>query len=70
MAEALDDFYNLELAARFQILAETGGHRLKLIDPARADRLAPAFQAQEAQTLGHFAAIRRILDREEPDYRD
>lgn len=34
------------------------------------DRPAPAFQALDEQTTGHFAGIRRRLDRGEPEYRE
>ena len=68
-AKALDDFYYLELAAKSQILAQSTGNPLKIIDDATADELAKPIQAEEEQMTGHFASIRRILDKEEPDYR-
>ncbi|NQV99662.1 MAG: aldolase [Rhodospirillales bacterium] len=68
-AKALDDFYYLEVAAKSQILAQSTGMALKVMDDATADRLAPPIQAEEEQMIGHFASIRRILDREEPEYR-
>ncbi len=68
-AKALDDFYYLEIAARSQILAQSTGMPLKVMDNDVADLHAPAIQQEEAQMIGHFASIRRILDKEEPDYR-
>ena len=70
VAQTLDDFYYLEQAARFQVLAQSTGAPLKVIDDDQADRLAPGFQAIDTQTEGHFAAIRRILDREDPGYKE
>lgn len=70
VAYAFDDFYYLEQAARYQILAQSTGQPLNIMDDETADRLASAFQALDAQTDGHLAAIRRILDREESAYRD
>jgi ribulose-5-phosphate 4-epimerase/fuculose-1-phosphate aldolase len=68
VAEALDSFYYLEVAARFQILAASTGDELRVMSEETADRLAPGFQLLNEQTTGHFSAIRRILDREEPEY--
>ena len=68
VAEALDSFYYLEVAARFQILAASTGDELRVMSEETADRLAPGFQLLNEQTTGHFSAIRRILDREEPGY--
>ena len=68
MATAMDDFYYLENAARYQILAQSSGQKLKVIDDQRAAVLAPAFQQDIGQIKGHFAAVQRILTREEPEY--
>lgn len=68
-AKALDDFYYLEVAAKSQILAQSTGMPLKVMDEAVADLHAPPIQKDEEQMIGHFASIRRILDKEEPDYR-
>jgi len=68
VSEALDSFYYLEVAARFQILAASTGDELRVMSEETADRLAPGFQLLNEQTTGHFSAIRRILDREEPEY--
>ncbi len=68
VAEALDSFYYLEVAARFQILAASTGDTLRVMSEETADRLAPGFQLLNEQPTGHFAAIQRILDREEPEY--
>ncbi len=69
VAQAFDDFYYLETAARYQNIALSSGLPLKVIDETDADRMAPAFQAVDEQTSGHFAAIRRQLDRSQPEYR-
>jgi ribulose-5-phosphate 4-epimerase/fuculose-1-phosphate aldolase len=69
VAEAFDDFYYLEEACRFQVLAMSMGAPLKLIDDETARKLAPGFMGGDAQTFDHFKAIMRILDREEPEYR-
>jgi hypothetical protein len=39
------------------------------MDKAIADKHAPIIQAEEEQIIGHFASIKRILDKEEPECR-
>ncbi len=68
-AKALDDFYYLEVAARVQVLALSTGQPLKVMDNAIADKHAPIIQAEKDQINSHFASIKRILDKEEPEYR-
>ena len=68
-AKAIDDFYYLEVAARVQILALSTGQALKVMSDAIADKHAPIIQAEENQIVAHFNSIKRILDKEEPEYR-
>ena len=42
---------------------------MKIMDEATADEQAPPIQVEEDQMIGHFASIKRILDKEEPEYR-
>ncbi len=69
--EAYDRLYYLERACMTQVLAMSAGKRLKLVKPevARktAEQMASAVNAK--QTYGHFEALKRILDKEAPDYR-
>ncbi len=70
VADAFNDLYYLERAAMFQVLARSQGGTLRRIsDEAR--ETARAQFATEAPKLAarHFAALRRMLDREEPEYR-
>ena len=71
IAESWDDLYYLERACEVQLLAESSGRRLLPVPPAVAERTARQMQgeATEAARL-HLASIRRILDKEAPDYRD
>lgn len=72
VAKAFDDLYFLERAAMVQVLAQSTGGRLRSIgdDVARGyvrpDR--PNDLGKQAQK--HFEALLRILERDEPDYRD
>jgi ribulose-5-phosphate 4-epimerase/fuculose-1-phosphate aldolase len=70
VAEAFDTLYYLERACMFQVLARSTGGTLRQIPDAMAaharaqiDRIGPP------QAVAHFAALKRILDREEPEYR-
>ena len=74
VAEAYDKLYYLERVAQVQLYAMWTGQRLKHLPQTIVD--------QTMRTIGgpmyggkphwehHFAALRRMLDRREPDYRD
>lgn len=69
VAEAFDLLYYLERACRLQVLARSTGGKLRAVRPEVVERTyrmmlgdAPAYAA------AHFTALKRILDREEPDY--
>ncbi len=69
VAVAFDDLYYLERAAQIQVLARSTGGKLRLIP----DDIAASSVAQYARILPdmadcHMTAIKRILDREAPDY--
>ena len=68
-AIALDDFYYLEVAARVHILALSSGQHQSVMDKAIADKHVPIIQAEEDQIIGHFASIKRILDKKKLEYR-
>jgi ribulose-5-phosphate 4-epimerase/fuculose-1-phosphate aldolase len=70
VAEAFTDLYYLERAAQAQVLAASGGHKLRTV-PEEVQRRTAQQHAQEFAGLAErlFGAYRRMLDREEPDYR-
>jgi ribulose-5-phosphate 4-epimerase/fuculose-1-phosphate aldolase len=68
VASAYDDLYYLERAAQVQVYAQWSGRPLKIARPAVAARTAEQIGADKTQTVLHFQALKRILDREEPDY--
>jgi len=69
VAEAFDDLYYLEMACRNQVLALSTGRTLKPMPETVARKTAEQWrQCWEPET--HFAALKRMLDREEPDYAD
>jgi ribulose-5-phosphate 4-epimerase/fuculose-1-phosphate aldolase len=71
-AQAFDDLYFLERAAKTQILAQSTGRPLAMLEPAL---LQQTFEqtVHERMELGypvqHFAALRRMLDRSDGSYR-
>jgi ribulose-5-phosphate 4-epimerase/fuculose-1-phosphate aldolase len=70
VAAAFDDLYYLERACQNQVLAMATGRPLKRVsDDVIRGRLAE-FARYEDQAELHFAALRRSLDREEPEYAD
>lgn len=67
VARAYDDFYNFEAACEYQITAMSMGRRLAIMPEDKAAKLAPMMFDAEQSDL-HFAAMRRMLDREEPEF--
>src|SRR3990170_4004603 len=73
VAEAFDLMYYLERACRLQVLARSmvanSGGKLR---PVRPDVIQSAYKLMLADApkyaAAHFAALKRILDREEPAY--
>ena len=71
VAEAFTMLYYLERAAMFQVLARSTGGKLRTIADAVQDRTADQLTGEvPALSDRHFTALRRILDREEPAYRN
>ncbi|HEY7819630.1 MAG TPA: hypothetical protein VIG29_15525, partial [Vicinamibacteria bacterium] len=70
--KAFDDLYFLERAAMVQVLAQSTGGPLRSIpdDVARGYVRPDRPNDLGKQARRHFQALVRILDREEPDYRD
>lgn len=68
VAEAFNDLYYLERACQAQVIAMSTGH--KLLEVPR--EIAETYNANttEWSRMGklHFASLKRLLDRSEPDY--
>ncbi len=69
VAEAFDSLYYLERACRLQVLARSMGGRLRPVRP-EVVRAAYRLMRDDAPKYAeaHFTALKRILDREEPEY--
>jgi len=71
MAEAYTDLYYLERAAMFQVLAGSDGSELAEISAdVQSKTRQQALEDRPKLSSRHFTALRRILDKEEPDYRN
>lgn len=69
IAEAWDDLYYLERAAEAQRLALSTGRPLKPVpEPVAREAAARMREGDPESARLHLASIRRILDREAPDY--
>ncbi|MGE0715997.1 MAG: aldolase [Alphaproteobacteria bacterium] len=70
IARAFNDLYYLERAAMFQVHAGADGKELRTIsDEVRARTRQQMAGELDPLAERHFGALKRILDREEPEYR-
>ena len=67
---AFDDLYYLERACQNQVLALSTGQPLKRVPDDEIARTQAEFDRYEGHGEVHFAALKRLLDRDEPDYAD
>ncbi|MDJ1016956.1 MAG: class II aldolase/adducin family protein [Paracoccaceae bacterium] len=70
VAEAFDAMYHLERAARTMVLAYSTGQPLEIMPDALAEITAAEWEDYTDSQFAHFAEMKRVLDKEEPDYKD
>ncbi len=71
VAEAFNRLYYLERACMHQVMAMSTGQKLRLIDKAVAEKTQQQIAEDEPDmAANHLAGVKRILDRESPDWRD
>tara|TARA_B100000676_G_scaffold15700_1_gene13953 strand:+ start:248 stop:976 length:729 start_codon:yes stop_codon:yes gene_type:complete len=71
VAHAFNDLYYLERAAQAQVIALSTGQELQRIPQDVCARTFEQMQAdRDDQSIRHLSEIKRILDKEEPDYRE
>ncbi len=71
IAEAFDDLYYFEKLAELQVLAMSTGRKLKPIDETVVALTEQQMNSTKLKTSDfHFNALKRILDRQEPEYAD
>jgi ribulose-5-phosphate 4-epimerase/fuculose-1-phosphate aldolase len=68
IAETFDDLYYLERACMHQTLAMTTGKPLRLVPEEIAKHTAAQMAGESQQAALHLAALKRILDREAPEW--
>jgi ribulose-5-phosphate 4-epimerase/fuculose-1-phosphate aldolase len=69
VAEAFDLLYYLERACRLQVMARMMGGKLRAVRPEVVRATCALMRDDAPKYAGaHFAALKRILQREEPDY--
>ena len=69
MAAAFDDLYYLERACMLQVLAMSTGRPLRIVAEAIAAKTGRQMAEESQQAELHFAALARLLDRDEPGWR-
>jgi ribulose-5-phosphate 4-epimerase/fuculose-1-phosphate aldolase len=69
VAYAFDDLYYLERACELQLLAQSSGRPLKIVPAEIAAATRAQMDAERQQSALHLAALKRILDREQPGWR-
>ncbi len=72
LAWAFDDLYYLERACMHQTLAQqaAGGRPLRVVGESDCRVIAAQIAGERAQSDLYFAAIKRLLDRDQPGWRD
>lgn len=71
MAEAYTDLYYLERAAMFQVMAGSDGSELaEISEDVQVLTHQQIIEDRAKLSSRHFGALKRILDKEEPDYRN
>lgn len=68
VATAFDDLYYLERACTVQVLAQSTHRPLKIVDEEICRRTHRQFVDDQQFAERHLEAIRKILDRESPEY--
>lgn len=70
VAEAWDALYHLERAARTMVMAYSTGQALAVMPDDLAEATAAEWECYRDAEFAHFAEMKRILDKEEPDYKE
>jgi len=71
IAEAWDNLYYLERAAEVQLKAMSSSRKLLPVSPEIALQAARQMREGDPESARlHLESIRRVLDRQEPEYRN
>ncbi len=70
VAEAFEDLYFLERAARIYLIALSTGEALNIMSDELAQKTASGWLPYKSQAFEHFEYLKRQLDKTDPSYRD
>jgi ribulose-5-phosphate 4-epimerase/fuculose-1-phosphate aldolase len=70
VAEAFEDLYFFERAAKTLILAYATGQPLTILSDEIAEKTAQGWRAYSGQAFAHFDYLKSQLDKTEPSYRE
>jgi len=70
VAEAFEDLYFLERAAKTLLLAYSTGQPLNVMPDALAEKTARAWDAYRDSAFAHFRDLKQLLERTDASYRD
>jgi ribulose-5-phosphate 4-epimerase/fuculose-1-phosphate aldolase len=70
VAEAFDDLYYLERACEVQVIAMSTGRPLRYIPHEIAHKTMLQLEGERGNAYYHFNALKRMLDRTQPEYAD
>lgn len=69
VAQAFDDLYYLERACMLQVLVQSTGKHVRVVPEEVARHTARQMAAESQQASLHLEALKRILDREAPEWK-
>lgn len=70
IGEAFDDMYTLERACQILVNAYATGKPLRVLSDAVAERTARDWESIADFSIAHFEEMKKVLDEEDPSYRD
>ncbi len=70
VAQAFEDLYFLERAARTMVLAYSTGRPLNVMDDALARKTAEGWGPYMDAAVAHFKHLKQMLDRTDPSYKE
>jgi ribulose-5-phosphate 4-epimerase/fuculose-1-phosphate aldolase len=65
---AFDDLYYLERSCMVQFIASSTGRKLRSVPEDMVRRVCEQIEGERQQSVLHFDALKRILDREQPGW--
>jgi ribulose-5-phosphate 4-epimerase/fuculose-1-phosphate aldolase len=70
VAEAFEHLYLFERASKTLLLAYATGQALAVLPDIIAEKTAREWRPYDDMAFAHFAALKAMLDRKDPSYRD